>query len=126
VLLVDDDQDTLDLERLVLQSAGATVVCATSVEAALREHERQPAAVIVSDLAMPDLDGYALARTLRKGEHASAVPLIALSAHASLGTRARALASGFSSFLTKPVHPDVLVDSVASLLARTRGPKALS
>ena len=125
MLLVDDDLDTLDLERLVLEGAGATVACASSVDAALQEHRRRPAAIIVSDLAMPEQDGFALARTLRAAvaSGAVAVPLLALSAHASASSRQHALAAGFDSFLTKPVHPGVLVDAVVSLLARKDGPK---
>lgn len=115
---MDDDLDTLDLERLVLQAAGATVSCATTVEAALEEHRRQPADVIVSDLAMPDRDGFDLARTLRLATDSPHLPLLAVSAHASAASRERAIAAGFDMFLVKPVHPGELVKAVARLLSR--------
>jgi CheY-like chemotaxis protein len=90
---VDDDVDTLDLERVVLQDAGAQVDCATTVEVALERHKRNPASVIVSDLAMPERDGFDLARTLRRTKDSAHIPLLAVSAHASAASREEALAA---------------------------------
>jgi DNA-binding response OmpR family regulator len=121
VLLVDDDLDTLDLERLVLQEAGAQVDCATTVEAALQQHKRNAATVIVSDLAIPERDGFDLARTLRRTKDSARIPLLAVSAHASAASREQALAAGFDMFLVKPVHPGELVKAVIRLASRARG-----
>jgi DNA-binding response OmpR family regulator len=121
IILVDDDMDTLDLECLVLERAGARVSCVSTVQDALSEHEERPATVIISDLAMPDEDGFDLARRLREHEvPGTAVPLLALSAHASETSREEALEAGFDSFLSKPVHPKDLVAAVAGLAARSR------
>jgi DNA-binding response OmpR family regulator len=115
---VDDDVDTLDLERLVLQEAGAIVFCASTVEAALKEHRRKPAAIIVSDLAMPDRDGLDLARAVRLSKDSARIPLLAVSAHASAASREQAMAAGFDMYLVKPVHPGELVKAVARLVSR--------
>lgn len=121
VILVDDDIDTLDLECLVLQRAGAQVASVSTVKAALSEHEERPATIIISDLAMPDEDGFDLARRLRQREGpGNGIPLLALSAHASSTSREEALAAGFNHFLSKPVHPADLVAAVVSMTAHTR------
>jgi DNA-binding response OmpR family regulator len=118
---VDDDVDTLDLERVVLEEAGAQVDCATTVKAALQQHQRNPATVIVSDLAIPERDGFDLARTLRQTKDSARIPLLAVSAHASAASREQALAAGFDMFLVKPVHPGELVKAVGKLATCGRG-----
>jgi CheY-like chemotaxis protein/two-component sensor histidine kinase len=111
VLVVDDDADSAHALELVLTAAGSVVRKAESTAQALRLWEARPCAIIISDLAMPEQDGYALLRVLR--ERNVIVPVIAFTASASAEDRDRALRAGFSLHLAKPVDPAELLDAVA-------------
>jgi CheY-like chemotaxis protein len=120
ILLVDDEPDSLELARDVLQRYGALVHIAGSAEAAL---EVLPAArfdVLISDIAMPGEDGYSLlqkVRSSRAGEQPE-LPAIALTALARATDRHAALTAGFQEHLTKPVEPVTLAVTVAALTGR--------
>ncbi len=112
VLLVDDDPETLDMLKFLLAQCGAEVTTATSVREAVRALEHSRINVLVSDLAMPDEDGYDLIRQVRK--RAGNMPAIALSAYAGSDDRERALAAGFQLHLAKPIAPAELVSALGS------------
>jgi CheY-like chemotaxis protein len=118
VLLVDDDPDALDMLSLPLTDAGATVRTAASAAEALALLRWTRPDVLVSDLAMPDEDGYSLIRTLRASEHESdrEIPAVALTAYVRLQDRARAIAAGFNVFVEKPVDPGELISVIAGIL----------
>ncbi|HVL55576.1 MAG TPA: ATP-binding protein, partial [Burkholderiaceae bacterium] len=116
VLLVDDEPDTLKLLELVLSRAGAQVAIADSAEAALQRLQQERPDVLVSDIAMPGTDGYELIRRLRqRGERVAAA---ALTAYARPQDRERALQSGYSAHIAKPVEPAELLAVIASLSGR--------
>jgi len=117
LLVVEDDPDTLDLLSFVFEENGAEVIAAGSVSDALNALERSRPDVLVSDLAMPEKDGYDLimqvrSRSLEKGGN---IPAVALSAYTRAEDRSRALAAGFQVHVSKPVDPNRLVAVVASL-----------
>ncbi len=111
VLVVDDEEDACEVAGAILRGAGARVRCATSAAVALAGFADGRPDVLVSDIAMPDMDGYGLVRTLR--ERGVRVPAVALTAFARDEDRARALAEGFTGFLPKPVDAALLVATVA-------------
>jgi CheY-like chemotaxis protein len=76
--------------------------------------------VIVTDLAMPGDDGYALLARLRAAPELAAIPVIALTAYASPDDRRRALAEGFAAYLTKPVDVEALITTITAVLVRGR------
>jgi PAS domain S-box-containing protein len=117
VLVVEDDPETLDLLKFILDQRQAEVTTAASAAEALRVLEDSPADVLVSDLAMPDQDGYDLIRRVRSlaPERGGNVPAVALSAYTRAEDRMRALAAGFSLHLPKPVDPGELVAALARL-----------
>jgi signal transduction histidine kinase/ActR/RegA family two-component response regulator len=117
VLIVDDLDDARDLLKTLLEQYGAEVRTAGSAPAALAMLAQFPTDVLVSDIEMPDQDGYALIRALRerKPAHEASVPAVALTAYASAGDRVRALAAGFQVHVAKPVDPGELVDIVSKL-----------
>lgn len=114
VLLVDDDPDSIDLLRLVLGGAGAKVTVARTAREGLDAMTFAPAPfdVIVSDIAMPGMDGYSFMRTVRSRGTGGDVPAIALSAYARAEDAARAMRAGFQEHLRKPVDPAALVEAV--------------
>jgi CheY-like chemotaxis protein len=117
ILVVEDDPDTLDMLKVILQRRGAEVTTAESADGALKVIERWRPDVLVSDLAMPDQDGYELIGQLRlRGpEHGGNIPAVALTAYARVEDRVRALSAGYQMHVPKPVDPDELVAVVANL-----------
>jgi signal transduction histidine kinase/response regulator RpfG family c-di-GMP phosphodiesterase len=113
VLVVDDEPDARDVVRRSLEHCGASVRTADSVESALREMDCEQPDVLISDIAMPDRDGYELLRAVRALKGGSEIPALALTAHATEEDRARALAAGFLAHLAKPIYPSDLIDAVA-------------
>jgi CheY-like chemotaxis protein len=118
VLLVDDDQDTLNMISTMLTDYGAIVQTAASSLDALEALRWYKPDVIVSDLAMPYEDGYSLIHKLRVlgTESGKQTPAVALTAYVRVEDRARALSAGFNMFVPKPVEPDELVTAIANLI----------
>ena len=117
VLVVDDEPDARDLIGEILRRGGAEVTTAATAQEGLALLGRLRPDVLVSDIAMPDEDGYAFIRCVRQlaPEDGGATPSIALTAYAREEDRARALAAGFQAHLAKPVEPGDLVGAVADL-----------
>ena len=114
ILVVEDDDASRELLRLTLQRAGAWVETVDSADAARREMQSDPPDVLISDIRMPDEDGYSLIRSLRSA--GIATPAIALTAFARREDAEEARAAGFQIHLPKPVDAGLLVDAVAQLL----------
>jgi hypothetical protein len=117
VLIVDDDADARALLATILEQAGAQVKAAASAAEALEFVSQSRIDVLVSDIAMPNVDGYQLIRQVReleakRGEY---TPAIALTAYARDADRTSALKAGFQVHLSKPFDPDELVSVVAKL-----------
>ena len=116
VLAVDDQQDARDLIRRVLEDCGARVVTAGSAAEGLAAVARERPDVLLSDIGMPDVDGFEFLRRVREsGGH---VPAIALTAFARSEDRTRALRAGFRMHMAKPVEPAELIAAVASVGGR--------
>jgi len=121
VLIVDDEEDTRELLRVVLEQCGSEVVTAGSAMEALVALEKSKPDVLISDIGMPEEDGYALISKVRalSAMRGGKVPAIALTAYARTDDRVRALMAGFQVHLPKPIEPVELVAVVASLVGRT-------
>ena len=118
VLVVDDNEESRRLVGQVLALAGATVVETASVPEALSAFRRDGFDVVVSDIAMPDTDGYTLMQELRRERRP---PLgLALTAFATDADRDRAIQAGFNAHVAKPVLPQELVQEITSLIRGTR------
>jgi CheY-like chemotaxis protein len=120
VLAVDDEPDARGLIKRVLEDCGARVLVAESAKAALAVLERERVDLLLSDIGMPDEDGYALIRQVRQLDpaHGGRIPAAALSAFARPEDRTRALRAGYQIHLSKPVEPAELCAVVASLAIR--------
>ncbi len=118
VLGVDDEGSARDILAEVLLTCGATVTLASSVHEALRSFKLDRPDIVVSDIAMPEIDGYGLLSRIRTlPDPASArTPIIALTAYASLQDRERALTMGFDGHLPKPLDPVRLSRLIAELV----------
>ena len=120
VLLVEDDDDSRKLLGTMLKRYGARVTAAKSAAEALRVFEDDLPDVMISDIGMPDQDGYELVRKLRALpiEKGGAVPAIALTGYASRKDRERALSSGYHQHMAKPIEQADLINSIAALIGR--------
>jgi CheY-like chemotaxis protein/two-component sensor histidine kinase len=120
VLLAEDDADGRQVVTLILELAGAKVEAVGSVREALSALNGFRPDVLVSDVGMPDEDGYALVRQLRarEADRGGSIPAIALTGYVTPEDRARLLGAGFQMHLGKPVEPSDIVAAVASLAAR--------
>jgi len=114
VLLVEDDDDTRELVRATLENAGASVDAVATADEARRELLADPPDVLISDIRMPEEDGYALIRSLRSA--GVVLPAIALTAYARREDADEAYAAGFQVHLPKPIDAGRLIDAVSSLL----------
>jgi PAS domain S-box-containing protein len=119
VLIVDDDTDSRALTARVLSDVGATVREADSADSGLASVASCKPSILISDIGMSNLDGYQLLRALRDAGHdESSLPAIALTAYSRMEDRAQALAAGFQEHLVKPLDPQLLIATVASLCSR--------
>ena len=118
VLIVDDSADSLEMLRLLLESEGATVREALGAEAALKAAEMAALDVVISDISMPQMDGYELMRRLRATPQHASIPAYALTGFGRDVDIERALAAGFSEQLTKPLDFPALLDKLRAALGR--------
>jgi CheY-like chemotaxis protein len=120
VLVVDDDEDTRRLVRTVLESCEAKVTTVSNAADALSALQSSRPDVLISDLGMPDEDGYSLIKKVRAlpRQQGGQTPAAALTAYARAEDRMRVLRSGFQIHLPKPVEPAELVAVVANLVGR--------
>jgi signal transduction histidine kinase/CheY-like chemotaxis protein len=119
ILVVDDEYDARELLATVLETAGATVTLVGSAGEAIEALAKQPADVLLSDLAMPQRDGYDLMAELRTRGLAAGMVSVALSAQARPEDRERALAVGFHAHVPKPVDPEALAETICRLTRRS-------
>jgi hypothetical protein len=117
VLVVDDNADSLDLLAFILEEYGGKVIKALGAVEALEIIQHVNVHLLISDLVMPQVDGYDLIRRIRRlsPQQGGLIPAIALTAQVTEEARTLALSSGFQSYLTKPFEPKSLVALVAKL-----------
>jgi len=118
VMIVDVSADSIEMLRLLLESEGAIVREALSADAALTLADSAELDVIISDISMPQMDGYELMRRLRARARHSRVPAFALTGFGRDVDIARALSAGFTEQLTKPLDFPVLLDKLRVVLGR--------
>jgi CheY-like chemotaxis protein len=122
VVAIDDQEDAINLLRVVLDAAGAEVVTFSSALTALGQLDQHRADVLVVDLGMPEMDGVEFITRVRSSPNPAVrnLPAAALTAFARAVDRTRALRSGFEMHLAKPVDPGELVAAIATLVRRSQ------
>ncbi len=112
ILIVEDDTDLLEVLRLSLKSAGFSIATATNGIEALRKARTLTPDLIVLDLVLPELDGFAVCETLRKDHATASVPIIVMTGLSSEFTRLAGFESGATDYVTKPFIPSELVSKI--------------
>jgi len=123
VVVVEDDADAAEMVATVLRQHRAEVITTSTGEAALNNLADYDPDVLVCDIGLPGIDGYALMQRVREMERARGrrfVPSVALTAFASEEERQRAVSVGYHIHVSKPVEPDRLVEAIAQVVARPR------
>lgn len=121
ILLVDDESDNLEFLQFVLETYGASVQTAKSAPEAFKLFLQNKPDLLISDIAMPEVNGHTLMRQIRAlpSEKGAKVPAIALTAYAGETNQQESLRSGFNMHLAKPIQPDKLAQKVAELGVRS-------
>jgi CheY-like chemotaxis protein len=124
ILVVDDEADTLELFRQLLESAGATVRTAAGGHEALQAYERRQPDMLVTDLGLPGMDGYEVLRHVRAHppEDGRFVPAVAVTAYTRMYDRGKSMAAGFSAHIAKPIDP---TEFISVLIAAVNHPSPL-
>ncbi|PSR13981.1 histidine kinase [filamentous cyanobacterium CCP3] len=119
VLAIDDDGDVRELVEFMLQQAGAEVRVMASATETLQQLADFAPDILISDVGMPEVDGYMLMRQIRAlAPDRRAIPAIALTAYAAEVDQQEAIAAGFQLHLAKPIEPEALIDAIVNLLNR--------
>lgn len=116
VLIVEDNAANLDLMRYLLLAAGYEVCCERDGIAALERLKNEAFDLVLTDILMPTLDGYELARRFKSDPRLRDVPLIAVTALAMPGDEPRILSAGFDGYIAKPIEPASFPAHIAAFL----------
>jgi two-component system, cell cycle response regulator DivK len=112
ILIVEDNMDTYELVHFILEKNGYETFLAMNGRDGVTATQKQQPDLIIMDLSMPEMDGWTATSIIKKNEGTSAIPLIALTAHALPGDRQRAFDAGCNEYITKPMDLDDLLEAV--------------
>ena len=116
ILVIEDNEQNLYLMRFLLEKHGFRVADARSGQQGLDLAERLLPDLILLDIQLPGMDGYSVARELRKQEGQRRTPIIAVTSYAMVGDREKALSSGATDYIEKPINPDTFVAQISKHL----------
>lgn len=114
-LVVDDVADVTEMLAVVLTHAGYSVTTAASAPAALKAAGERQFDVIISDIGMPEMNGYQLAREMRQLPGYESVPMVAVTGYSMFDDKERSTNAGFNAHMTKPIDPRALLDLIEQL-----------
>lgn len=114
-LVVDDVADVTEMLAVVLSHAGYSVVTAASAPAALKAARERQFDVVISDIGMPEMNGYQLAREMRTLPGYETVPMVAVTGYSMFDDKERSTKAGFNAHMTKPIDPRALLDLIEQL-----------
>jgi CheY-like chemotaxis protein len=114
-LVVDDVADVTEMLAVVLTHAGYSVVTAPSAPAALKAARERQFDIIISDIGMPEMNGYQLAREMRTMPGYATVPMVAVTGYSMFDDKERSTNAGFNAHMTKPIDPRALLDLIEQL-----------
>jgi CheY-like chemotaxis protein len=116
IVVLDDEDDSLEVAEIILDEYGANVHTAQNGQEGIETVRRVKPHFVISDLSMPVLDGWGFINSLKADRELADIPVIALTAHAMVGDRERAVAAGFHNYLTKPLTVDTFMADLLRLL----------
>ena len=117
ILLIEDNEQNRYLAVFLLEKAGFAVTCAATGPEGIRMAREAVYDLILLDIQLPCMDGYAVARSLRDMPDLAAVPIVAVTSYAMSGDREKAMDAGCDGYLEKPINPDTFVEEVCGFLS---------
>ena len=117
VLVIDDEPDAAEVVQMLLEMYGATVLTAKNGQEGLKLIAQQRPRFIICDISMPDMNGWEFIEVLKNDRTTIDIPAVALTAHAMMSDREKALSKGFHNYLTKPLRPETFVNQLLTLLS---------
>jgi len=118
ILYVEDNMDNRNLIRRVLNSEGYDMTEADTAAAALEKIKTVRPDLILMDINMPDMDGYALTAEIRRAPGFASIPIVAVTANVMRGDRERSLEAGCDGYIQKPIDIDILSQQIERFIAR--------
>lgn len=116
IVVMDDEPDSLEVARYILDFYGANVHTATNGKEGVELVKKVKPRFVISDLSMPEMDGWEFLSALKSAVNLQDIPVIALTAHAMKGDRERAMAAGFQNYITKPLTANTFMDQLLVLM----------
>lgn len=116
VVVIDDEDDSLEVAQIILEEYGANVLTAINGREGLELIRSSHPKLVISDISMPVMDGWGLIFEMKNDRSLSEIPTIALTAHAMMGDRERAISAGFHNYLTKPLTASTFIHDLVTLL----------
>lgn len=116
VLVIEDNEQNRYLATFLLEKHGFTVVAASDGPSGIELAQTVDPALILLDIQLPRMDGYAVGRALRRRPALAQVPIVAVTSYAMPGDRERAIAAGCTGYIEKPIDPDTFVAEVARFM----------
>lgn len=120
-VLIEDNENNRYLLTLLLRDAGFEVAAATEGKSAVGLVRREKPDIVLLDIQMPEMDGYAVAAALKNDPETSGVPIVGVSSFAMPGDRDKAMRMGFAGYIEKPVDPEQFAESVTAFLRKGEG-----
>ena len=118
ILMIEDNEQNRYLATFLLERQGHRVVSACDGPEGIERAKTLLPDIILLDIQLPEMDGYAVAQALRRNPALQHVPIIAVTSYAMPGDREKAIASGCTGYIEKPIDPDTFVDNVEAHLPR--------
>jgi len=116
ILLIEDNEQNRYLLRFLLERNGFDVLCAEDGARGIEAARREPPDLILLDIQLPIMDGYAVARAIRSMAQFDATPIIAVTSYAMVGDREKCLAAGCNGYIEKPINPESFIDEIEQFL----------
>lgn len=123
ILIIEDNEQNLYLLTFLLQAGGYQVIQANTGPAGIELAELVRPDLILLDIQLPGMDGYAVAHALRNSKNLADIPIVAVTSHAMVGDRERVLAAGCNGYIEKPINPDTFLGEIERYLPGTSSQK---
>ncbi len=120
ILLIEDNEQNRYLVTYLLTQSGYSVVSATSGPLGIQMVGTVNPDLILLDIQLPEMDGYAVARALRQDSHLRRIPIVAVTSYAMVGDREKAIAAGCDGYIEKPIDPQTFVSEIERFLPAIR------
>ena len=116
ILIIEDNEQNLYLSTFLLEKNNYEVIQARDGREGIEQAAQFKPSLILLDIQLPEMDGYTVAKELRKNQELDAVPIVAVTSYAMIGDRERIIAAGCTGYIEKPINPDTFISQIEEYL----------